>query len=208
MTAKKARLVAASLPMRLFHFSDDPDIRRFVPRPVAVPSERGPGREWLNGPLVWAISEERQAMYLFPRDCPRILLWPTPQTSPEDLAAWFGGRDRPTLAHIEWRWFERVRAGRLYRYELPADAFESLDDAGMWVSREAVTPVAMEVIDDLPAALAALDVELRIMPTLAPLKDVWSTTLHASGIRLRNATGWAEAGAPTPRLLASPEPSG
>lgn len=194
--------------MRLFHFSDDPDIRRFVPRPVAVPSERGPGREWLNGPLVWAISEERQAMYLFPRECPRILLWPTPQTSSEDLAAWFGGRGWSTLAHIEWRWFERLRTGRLYHYELPAEAFEDLNTAGMWVSRRAVDPIAMEVVDDLPAALAALDVELRIMPTLAPLKDVWSTTLHASGIRLRNATGWAEAGAPTPTLLASPEPSG
>ena len=30
--------------MRLFHFSEDPSIERFVPRPVRVLSERGPGR--------------------------------------------------------------------------------------------------------------------------------------------------------------------
>ena len=44
--------------MRLFHFSDDPDISEFVPRPVLIPSQRPAGREWLNGPLVWAIEEE------------------------------------------------------------------------------------------------------------------------------------------------------
>jgi hypothetical protein len=193
---------------RLFHVSDDPDIRRFVPRPVQVPSERGAGRAWLNGPLVWAIEEARQAMYLFPRDCPRILLWPTTQTTPEDLAHWFGRTQARILAHIEWDWFERLRSCRLYRYDLPAAAFESLDDAGMWVAREAVEPLAVEVLDDLPAALAAEGVELRIMPTLVPLRDVWSTTLHASGIRLRNAAGWAEAGAPTPTLPPTPQPSG
>ena len=67
--------------MRLFHFSDDPAIARFEPRAVLVPSPRAPGREWLNGPLVWAIDEPHQPMYLFPRDCPRILLWPRPETA-------------------------------------------------------------------------------------------------------------------------------
>lgn len=194
--------------MRLFHFSGDPDIRRFEPRPVAVPSERGPGREWLNGPLVWAVSEERQPMYLFPRDCPRILLWPTPQTTPQDLDRWFRPDGARTLAHIEWRWLERLRTGRLHRYELPATAFESLDDAGMWVSRQTVTPLGVETLDDLPAALAAAGVELRVMASLAPLKEVWSTSLHVSGIRLRNAVGWAEDAAPAPSRLASPQPSG
>src|SRR5580692_5650473 len=75
---------------RLFHFSDDPAIAVFTPRPVRVPAERGPGREWLNGPLVWAIDEPRQPMYLFPRDCPRILLWLTPQTTEADKALWWG----------------------------------------------------------------------------------------------------------------------
>lgn len=194
--------------MRLFHFSDDPAIERFTPRPVRVPSERGHGKDWLNGPLVWAIGEARQAMYLFPRDCPRILLWQTPDTTEADRAHWWGARDAAILAHIEWAWFDRVKTGRLYRYELPAESFESLSDADMWVSREPVTPVAMTVVDDLPAAMAAANVELRVMPSLLPLRDVWQSSLHASGIRLRNAAGWAQAGAAAPRLLASPEPRG
>lgn len=194
--------------MRLFHFSDDPDIEVFEPRAVAAPSDRGPGREWLNGPLVWAISEERQAMYLFPRECPRILLWPTPQTTPDELARWFAPGGARILAHIEWAWLERLRTARLHRYELPAAAFEDLEDAGMWVSRQAVTPLARETLDDLPAALAAAGVELRVMPTLTPLRDVWSTSLHASGIRLRNAAGWIQAAPPDASRLARPQPSG
>ena len=49
----------------------------------------------------------------------------------------------------------------------------------------------MEAITDLPAALRAQDVELRIMESLTPMRDVWSTSLHVSGIRLRNALDWA-----------------
>jgi hypothetical protein len=58
----------------------------------------------------------------------------------------------------------------------------------------------MKALDDLPAELAACRVELRVMPSLVPLGGVWATSLHASGIRLRNAAGWAEAG------LAAPQP--
>lgn len=176
--------------MRLFHFSDDGDIARFVPRPVRVPAVRPPGRDWLNGPLVWAIDEARQPLYLFPRDCPRILLYPTPTTTPEDLALWWGERTCRMIAHIEWVWFERFRTARLYRYELPVNAFEDLNDTGMWVARREVEPFGVEILDDLPAALAEQGVELRLMERLVALRDVWDTSLHASGIRLRNAAGW------------------
>lgn len=176
--------------MRLFHFSDDPSIEVFAPRPVAVPSDRGPGREWLNGPLVWAINEDFQAMYFFPRDCPRIVLWRLPTSTSQDIAHWFGPRDVTAIAHIEHAWLGRVMSQPLYRYELPIEAFESLDDAGMWVSREAVTPLTVETLTDLPAAMAEARVELRVMPSLAPLRNVWDTSLHASGVRLRNAQDW------------------
>ncbi len=176
--------------MRLFHFSDDGEIARFVPRPVLVPSVRPAGRDWLNGPLVWAIDEARQPLYLFPRDCPRILLYPTPTTTDEDHALWWGGRSCRMIAHVEWAWFERLRTARLYRYELPLAAFEDLGDTGMWVARGEVEPLGVEILDDLPAALAEQGVELRLMDSLVALKGVWDTSLHASGIRLRNAAGW------------------
>jgi hypothetical protein len=176
--------------MRLFHFSDDPQIETFVPQPVTIPSERPPGRDWLNGPLVWAIEARRQAMYLFPRDCPRILLWPKADTTPADHARWWDASDCAIIAHIEWAWLERLRTSHLHRYELPAEPFEDLEDAGMWVSRSAVQPVDRHTLTDLPAALRAQRVELRVMESLVPLKGVWDTSLHASGVRLRHAAGW------------------
>ncbi len=36
----------------------------------------------------------------------------------------------------------------------------------------------------------AVRVELRVMESLTPLRGVWETSLHASGIRLRHAQGW------------------
>ena len=174
--------------MRLFHFSDDPGIARFEPRPVRVSSARVPGREWLNGPLVWAIEEARQAMYLFPRDCPRILVWPKATTTAQDRAAWLGQGSQ--AAYVEARWLTALRAARIYRYELPTDSFESLDDAGMWVSRTPVTPLAREQLSDLPGVLRTLGVDLRVVESLTPLRGLWETSLHASGIRLRNAVGW------------------
>ena len=94
------------------------------------------------------------------------------------------------IAHIEHDWLERLEQGRIYRYELPRANFEPLDDAGMHVSREAVEPLGMELLDDLPGALDATNVELRMLDSLAPLRAAFATTLHASGIRLRNSSTW------------------
>ena len=176
--------------MRLFHFSDDPGIDRFEPRPVLVPSPRPPGRDWLNGPLVWAIEGRRQAMYLFPRECPRILLWPTEATTDEDRDRFWQGGSWAMIAYVEEAWLEAIAGATLYRYDLPPETFETLDDGGMWIARATVTPLGMEAIGDLHAALAEQAVALRPLPSLAPLRDVWSTSLHASGIRLRNAKDW------------------
>lgn len=171
----------------LFHFSEDPTITRFVPRQVRIPSNRPQGMEWLNGPLVWAIDAWHQPMYLFPRECPRILVWPKAITTESDRRAYFGDSNARMLAYIEPPWQQTVAESLLFRYELPAESFTSLDDAGMWVSRKTVIPIGRAGIGDLPAALRHSGVELRIVPALTALFLVWETTLHASGIRLRNA---------------------
>jgi hypothetical protein len=176
--------------MRLFHFSDDPSIQCFKPRPVRVPAPRAPGMQWLNGPLVWAIDDWHQPLYLFPRECPRILIWPGPQTSAQDRALWWGERTARMLAHIEAPWQDKLNESSLYRYELPHADFEPLNDAGMFVSRSPVVPLRVVVIESPPLSLAAQDVELEIMPSLLPLRDVWQTSMSASGIRLRNAHDW------------------
>jgi hypothetical protein len=176
--------------MRLFHFSEDPAIRRFVPRPVQVPSVRRLGHEWLNGKLVWAIDDAHEPLYLFPRDCPRILLWTTPATTKADRIRWLGDGAARMVACIEPGWLERVRGGLIHRYEMPLEPFETLDDAGMFVSREPVEPLAVETIADLPAALSVRDVELRVVERLRDLAPAWQSSLHASGIRLRHAATW------------------
>ncbi|WP_374044880.1 DUF6886 family protein [uncultured Pantoea sp.] len=54
--------------MRLFHFSDNPDISVFRPRPLRIHVDRPAGQEWLNGSLIWATDEAYELLYLFPRD--------------------------------------------------------------------------------------------------------------------------------------------
>ena len=187
----------------LFHFSEDPAIELFEPRPVRVPAERPPGRDWMNGPLVWAIDAWHSPMYFFPRDCPRILLWPKHSTTNDDIERWWrGDRQRRMLAHIEEGWLGRLKTTPIYRYAFQPDRFEDIGDVGMWVSRATVRPLSVEPVGDLLAALAAADVELRVMPDLLPLKGVWESSLHASGVRLRNAARWGEPGWPhsSPRV--------
>jgi len=198
----------------VFHFSEEPAIEVFEPRPVRVPAQRPPGQDWLNGPLVWAIDAWHAPMYYFPRDCPRILLWKTARTTSDDLDRWWrGDRGRRMQAHIEAAWLERLRTTPIYRYVFDPDAFEPLQDVGMWVSRRAVRPLAVEPVGDLLAALAGAKAELHVLDDLLPLKGVWESTLHASGVRLRNAAGWGEPGWPhsrprttlrTPRLTLRP----
>jgi len=164
----------------------------FVPRAVRTPAKRAAGREWLNGPLVWAIDDWHQPMYLFPRDCPRILLWRTPATTAEDAQRYFAASTARIVAYVEEHWTKDLETTVLQRYALPPASFTSLEDAGMWVSKTPVRPLSSEALRDLPEALRTAGVELRIVPDLVHLRSVWNTTLHASGLRLRNAARWNE----------------
>ncbi len=172
----------------LYHFSEDPGIDCFEPR--AVPGSRPPGREWLNSPLVWAIDEWHSPAYLFPRDCPRILWWPLPTTTAVDLERYWGNRECRMVACVEWAWAERLGTTTLYRYSFNPGGFTDVEDHGVHVSREPAAPLNVSAIPDLPAALREANIELRLMPSLTPLRHMWDTSLHVSGMRLRNAIGW------------------
>lgn len=173
---------------RLFHFSDDPAISRFVPRPVRTPSARSEGKDWLNVPLVWAIAESHEFLYLFPRECPRILAWARPDTDERDRSRWLG--TARAVAFIETGWLERLQAADLTRYELPPGSFEDLGDAGMWVSRQPVEVLDQLHVSSLPDRLGERNVRLEVVESLAPLRALWDTSLQVSGIRLRNARDW------------------
>ncbi|MDR6292272.1 MULTISPECIES: DUF6886 family protein [Inquilinus] len=185
--------------MRLFHFSDDPAIARFEPRPARVPSVRPAGLEWLNGPLVWAIDDAHQMLYLFPRDCPRILAWATPGSTAADRARWLGPGEPCAVAFVEAAWIGRLRSAAIHRYELPSETFRSLEDAGMWVSEAPVVPLGCVALAGLDGELARCGVDLCVVDSLVPLASLWESSLHVSGIRLRNSATWALASRRGPR---------
>lgn len=163
--------------MKLFHLSDDPAISRFEPRPSAYTVE----------PVVWAISDRRIANYLLPRDCPRVCFRAGPESRGEDVERFLG--EETAVIAIEADWLERVQNGKPHRYAMPNHGFVLQDEgAGYWVSYGAIEPLGVEVLDDLPGAIAADGVRLKVLPSLWDLHDgVKASSLVFSMIRMRNA---------------------
>lgn len=186
--------------MHLYHFSEDPTIALFEPRPVRTPVERRAGQEWLNGPLVWAIDKAHSFLYLFPRECPRILLWPTAATTEADRTRWLD-TDARAIAYVEASRAERLNTATIHRYALHNSAFIDVGEIGMWVSHAPHVPHHRDELTDLPQHLNGERIELRIVESLLPLRDAWTSTVHASGIRLRNAKGWGTPGWPHSKTL-------
>lgn len=173
-------------PDLLFHFSEDPDIQLFEPRAAG---RQIPGRPDSER-LVWAIDERHSPMYLFPRDCPRIILWAYEISSENDIQRWIGDEPARMVAHIESAWSKRLEGCELFKYTLSADTFESINDHGTHVSSTGVKPLKIEPLDDLRSALKAACVELREVESLQSIAAAWKSSVHFSGIRLRNAHGW------------------
>lgn len=163
--------------MKLFHLSDDPAIARFEPRPSAYTTE----------PVVWAISDQRIANYLLPRDCPRVCFRAGRESAAEDMERFLG--DETAVIAIEADWVERVQAGKLHRYTMPTDGFVLQDEgAGYWVSYGDIESLGVELLHDLPGEIAAEGVTLKVLPSLWELHDaVKQSSLVFSMIRMRNA---------------------
>ena len=179
MTASQSHLTTFDLTphMTLYHVSEEPAIRVFEPRQLATSGE----------PLVWAIDDEHLRNYLVPRECPRVTFFAGPRTTIADRERLLGSS--PAVVAIESGWFERVRSCRLFCYHLPGESFECRDrTAGYFVSRTAVKPTGVDVIEDSVSAILQRGVELRVLPDLWSLRDaVIASTLEFSIIRWRNA---------------------
>lgn len=167
--------------MRIYHVSDQPGIARFEPRPSPTRHPAAPE------PVVWAVAERLLHNYLLPRDCPRVTFYVGEQTTSGDAERFMLGTSASHVVAIEGGWLERVRAARLYRYELPSSTFREVDaGAGYLVSEAAVEPLAVTVVDDLLGELVGRGVELRVTPSLWKLRDaVTGSSLHFSIIRWR-----------------------
>lgn len=105
------------------------------------------------------------------------------------------------LAFVDRAGAVALDAAAIHRDTLPCEGFEALGDAGMWVSRRRVRPLRAERLTGLAAQLALRGVALRAVDSLLPLKALWQSSLHASGIRLRNVEGWGDPGWPHSRRV-------
>jgi hypothetical protein len=164
----------------LYHFSEDPSIKQFIPRtPTAYPDQP---------PMVWAIDEERSPLYFFPRDCPRVAFWSTPDSTKDDIKRFLAHTNARMVIVVEGRWLKQIQETKLYMYHLSSDTFECFDEgAGYYTSLEPVKPLLLEPVDDLLQKLIKANVEIRITPSLFPLHDeLIASTLHFSMIRMKN----------------------
>ena len=169
---------------RLYHVSDRPDIPLFEPRPARA----GHPHAGLP-PVVWAVGERLLHNYLLPRDCPRVTFYAAADSDPDDVARLLGTTAAGYIVAIESGWLDAVRATTLWLYELSPETFELLDPiAAYYVSRQPVRPLAVRCVDDLLGELARRGVELRVTPSLWPLRDaLLASSLAFSFIRMGNA---------------------
>jgi len=167
--------------MRLFHISEEENIKTFVPRK--------PTRDDLKDspPLVWAIDEKRMVNFFTPRNCPRLTYHIGPETSQEDKMEFFSGNDHILI--IESDWFKRIQETTLYIYEFDSKDFYLQDDiAGYYVSEKTQEPIHVHVIDDLFKALADRNVEVRIVSELWTMRErIINSTLNYSLCRMKFA---------------------
>jgi len=166
--------------MYLYHFSEEPHIDIFHPRPR---SESLP-------PAIWAIDEEHAVNYFFPRDCPRVIFRKSDQMSEEDKRHFFGDTSADTVIAVENDWLDRILNVKLYRYTLDRHSFELEDEiAGYYISQEPVKPLRVELLENVLHELVKRQVELRFTPNLHPIRErvISSTVDDYSIIRFRNA---------------------
>ncbi len=165
----------------VLHFSQDPDITRFVPHVAATAQ--------VPGAYVWAVDHTRAPDYWFPRQCPRAMLWIEPGTTDADRQRLLG----PVAWRVhlmEYRWLERMRDVRLFAYRFDARDFAPIGEPPhAHVSTVPVAPLGpAEPVGDLFALHERAGIELRVVANLWPFWDsVIGSSVGYSGIRLRNA---------------------
>ncbi len=170
-------------PRQLFHISEDPAIKKFVPRPSPSHFDK------IEGDVVFAITHQLLHNYLLPRDCPRVCFYARADSDPADIEKFIGPAGARYVIALESKWLPVIRKTTMYCYELPAPAFTLLDEcAGYYISYEPVAPLSVQPVSDLLAELAQRRTDVRFLETLRPLAEmITKSTLNYSLIRMRNA---------------------
>lgn len=157
--------------MRLFHVSEESDIKVFKPRkPSRTDIDQSKG-------LVWAITEECLPNFLTPRNCPRVCY------HSDDFSEY--------VVAIEKGWLDRLKNTTLYLYEFELKNFMLQDEiAGYYVSSRDETPIRQYILSDLPAELKKRNVKLLVMDNLIEYgEEVRKTQTNWSLCRMRYAKG-------------------
>lgn len=169
--------------MRLFHVSEEADIKIFNPRK--------PDRDDLdkNIKLIWAIDENRLPNFLTPRNCPRITYHIGKATIDNDIYKYFPSKKFTHVVIIENQWLNALNNTTLYLYEFDAKNFELQDEiAGYYVSKVPQKPISKHKIDNLQKALSDRNTELKTVDNLWSVADeIKSTTLNYSFCRMQYA---------------------
>lgn len=145
------------------------------------------------------IDEWHSPLYFFPRDCPRIALWPVETTSPPDRAHFKQLTKGRMKLFIERPYEREWREGRLWVYEFgDLQRFEDTGDIGVWVSRESQVPDRVRLLADMPGAAEAAGIEVAVVDSLVETasqifdfeRREFTTSLHVSFIRMSAYPAW------------------
>lgn len=169
--------------IRLFHVSEDPDIKVFEPRfPVRKDLDQSIG-------LVWAIDEGRLPNFLTPRDCPRVTYHVGSQTTDADKKRFFTSSGISHAIVIESKWYHTMKNTVLFLYEFDTEEFALQDSvAGYYVATTTQYPKGKYMLTDLFGELAKRNVEVRIVDNLWDIAEaVKTSTLNWSLCRMANA---------------------
>jgi hypothetical protein len=171
-------------PIKLYHLSEEPNIKVFEPRPS--PSHYGE----INADVVFVVSDKFLYNYLLPRDCPRVTYYVNNNSSQEDINTFMGQKGADYVVTVESKWKSDINGTTLYCYEFLSEGFLLLDEnAGYYISYKSITPISVRTITNLQKELSDRNVELRYIPSLFDLAErIQQSTLSFSLIRMRNAS--------------------
>lgn len=169
--------------MKLYHFSEEDNILTFKPR-IKENRKNMP-------PVVWAIDDEHQFTFYFPRNCPRIVYTKSSSVTEQDNMKFFGVTEADRVITVETHWYKTIMNTTLYRYELPSDSFVLQDEiAGYYISYEEVKPLCMVPIDNALERLMEMKIEVRFTPNLHTVRnELLNSSINDFGIhRFAHAT--------------------
>lgn len=147
--------------MRVFHVSEQADIKEFVPR---IPMNKSVG-------VVWAVDELGLNNFFTPRNCPRVVYRPDDKTTQEDIERFLSSSARHCVA-IEHGWYKRVAEISLYLYEFDSPNFYlNAEGPRYFVSEQTEIPISVTRIDDMFERMFERNIEVRILNNLWNLAD-------------------------------------